>query len=138
MEEKQIFRKKSIDRISSPEELNSYLRVTNPSVWIVLAAIIILLAGIIVWASVGELCTTAEAIVVSREGSDTVYVSGAKASQVKDGMTVVVEDKEAVIENVIFDEYGRAVGTIYVSLPDDTYKAEVIIERIRPIKFLIH
>ena len=48
-----IFRKKSIERVSSPEELNDYIRVTSPSVWLVLAALILLLAGILVWSVFG-------------------------------------------------------------------------------------
>ena len=43
-----LFRKKSVDRVSSPEQLNDYIRVANPSVWMVLAAVVILLAGVIV------------------------------------------------------------------------------------------
>ena len=50
-----IFRQKSIDRISSPEKLDDYIRVTTPSVWIVLASIVILLVGTIVWGIWGEL-----------------------------------------------------------------------------------
>ena len=46
--EKQIFRQKNIDRISSPEELNDYLKVSDPGIWIILCAVIILLAGLIV------------------------------------------------------------------------------------------
>jgi len=38
----QIFRKKSLDRISSPEQLNDYIRVANPGIWMILAAVIIL------------------------------------------------------------------------------------------------
>ena len=34
----QIFRKKSLDRISSPEQLNDYIRVANPGIWMILAA----------------------------------------------------------------------------------------------------
>ena len=48
-----IFRQKSLKRISSPEQLNDYIRVTRPSVWLVLAAVILLLAGIIVWSILG-------------------------------------------------------------------------------------
>ena len=48
-----IFREKSIERISSPEELNDYIRVTSPSVWLVLAALIILLAGMLAWSVLG-------------------------------------------------------------------------------------
>lgn len=49
-----IFRQKSIDRVSSPEKLDDYIRVTTPSVWIALAAILILLVGTIVWGTLGE------------------------------------------------------------------------------------
>ena len=50
-----IFRQKSIDKVSSPEKLDDYIRVTTPSVWITLAAITILLIGTIVWGIFGEL-----------------------------------------------------------------------------------
>ena len=50
-----IFRQKSIDKVSSPEKLDDYIRVTTPSVWITLAAIVILLAGIVIWGTFGEL-----------------------------------------------------------------------------------
>ena len=33
-----IFREKSLKRISSPEQLNDYIKVSQPSVWIALAA----------------------------------------------------------------------------------------------------
>ena len=48
-----IFREKSLERVSSPEELNDYIRVTTPSVWVVLAATILLLLGMIVWSIFG-------------------------------------------------------------------------------------
>ncbi len=50
-----IFRQKSIDKVSSPEKLDDYIRVTTPSVWIALAAIVVLLIGVIVWGCFGEL-----------------------------------------------------------------------------------
>ena len=37
-----IFRKKSVDKMSSPEQLNDYIKVTSPGIWMVLAAIAIL------------------------------------------------------------------------------------------------
>lgn len=53
-EERSIFREKSIKKVTSPEELNDYIHVTSPSVWIVLAAIVLLLAGMIVWSIFGK------------------------------------------------------------------------------------
>lgn len=52
-----IFRRKSMDKISSPEQMNDYIRVANPSVWMILAAIIVLLIGVCVWGMYGQLDT---------------------------------------------------------------------------------
>ena len=49
-----IFREKSLERVSSPEELNDYIRVTTPSVWIVLAATVVLLVGMLAWSVFGR------------------------------------------------------------------------------------
>ncbi|MBR2765650.1 MAG: hypothetical protein IKE03_06690 [Blautia sp.] len=48
-----IFREKALKEISRPEELSDYIRVTRPSVWILLAAVILLLAGMIAWMAFG-------------------------------------------------------------------------------------
>ena len=50
-----LFRKKSMNKVSSPEKLDEYIRVTTPSVWIALAAMVILLIGVIIWGCFGEL-----------------------------------------------------------------------------------
>ena len=49
--EQQLFRKESMERISSPEKLDDYLHVTTPAVWLVLAAAILLLAGLFAWSA---------------------------------------------------------------------------------------
>ncbi len=50
-----LFRKKNLERISSPEQLNDYIRVSTPAIWILLVAVIILLLGALVWATFGSL-----------------------------------------------------------------------------------
>ena len=50
-----IFRKKSMDRVSGPESLNDYIRVTSPSVWIALLALVVLLAGMLAWSIFGRI-----------------------------------------------------------------------------------
>ena len=67
MEERSIFRKKSIERVSSPEQLNDYIRVTTPSVWLILIAVIILIIGTLIWGVFGriEINTGAGAEVVA-------------------------------------------------------------------------
>ena len=50
-----IFRQKSIDKVSSPEKLDDYIRVTTPAVWVTLIAIVLLLLGALVWGIFGEI-----------------------------------------------------------------------------------
>ena len=50
-----IFREKSLERVSSPEQLNDYIRVTTPSVWIVLIALVVLLVGMLAWGVLGRI-----------------------------------------------------------------------------------
>ena len=52
-ENKSIYREKSIESVNSPDKLNDYIRVSTPSVWLVMAAIVILLFGILVWSIFG-------------------------------------------------------------------------------------
>ena len=44
-------------KITSPEQLNSYIRVTSPGAWIVLASVLVFLAGLFIWIFFGELKT---------------------------------------------------------------------------------
>ncbi len=66
-----IFRKETLERISSPEQLTDYLRVTNPGIWIVLAGIVILLVGFFVWMSVDTIETTVK-VGVSTQNSQAI------------------------------------------------------------------
>ncbi len=50
-----IFRKKSIDRISSPEESLDYLKVTKPAVWMILIVAVLIILAIIIWSINGRI-----------------------------------------------------------------------------------
>ena len=54
-ERKNIFSKVSIERMSSPEKLNDYIKVSNPGVWIILGAIAVMLIAVIIWGITYEL-----------------------------------------------------------------------------------
>ena len=69
-------------RISSPEQVDDYIRVTTPGMWLLVAAILILLAAIIIWGFAGKL----EVENIDENGQAvTEYV--APASSVTDGVT---------------------------------------------------
>ena len=130
-----VFRKKTLDRISSPEQLTDYLRVTNPGIWVVLVAVILLLAGLFAWAAVGTLETKAEAAVIVREHTAKVVPTGAES--LEEGMPLRVSKRETVVASVNTDEYGRSIGTAEIELPDGTYPGIVVVEQTHPIDFLL-
>ncbi|MBR1507340.1 MAG: hypothetical protein IJ619_05000 [Eubacterium sp.] len=134
---KSVFRKKAMDRISSPEQLSEYLRVTTPGIWIVLASIVLLLTGILVWSAVGVLETTKEAKAVVSDGRASVAVISSDDEELKTGMTLRVASGEYIISELEEDDYGRTVAVAQVSLPDGTYDAEIVVEEIHPISFLL-
>ena len=139
MEEKNkqqnLFREKTIERISSPEKLTDYLRVTSPGIWAVLGAVIILLGGLFIWASIGTLETKADVKVMVDDHKAVIVADGATA--LAEGMPVKIATEDCVIASTDSDEYGRTYGITEVSLPDGTYDGTAVIEQIRPIDFLL-
>ena len=134
--ENNLFRKNAMDRISSPEQLQDYMRVTNPAVWMVLAAIIVLLAGLIIASVFGQLETKLPVRASIRDGLATIQVEGASADLLKEGMPVRVKDQEATIADVSWTSPQAVSVSAKVSLPDGDYDAVIVTESISPISFL--
>jgi hypothetical protein len=134
--EQSLFRKETMDRISSPEDLTDYLKVTNPGIWVVLVAVIVLLGGIFAWSCVGTLETTSKATVVVSGHSAIVVLK--EAGDMAEGMPLRVSTENVRLAAVHADQYGRSVGIAEVSLPDGTYEGTVVTEQTHPIDFLIN
>ena len=153
-----IFRKKSMERVSSPEQLNDYIRVTSPGIWLVLAAVIALLIGFVVWAVVGKLESKVSAAAVSSEGTVVCYVRDSEIANVAEGKTVRINGNEysvasVSVEPIAVDESftpytlrigGLTVGewvyvvTVNGDLAAGVYEASIVTDSISPISFLFN
>ena len=100
--EKQVFRKKSVERISSPEQLRDYMRVTTPGTWMVLTAVILLLAGLIVSSALVNVESTIPGQAVVDEDGMLMQIELplSQKSLVSPGMVVRVSDREAKVDMV--------------------------------------
>ena len=130
-QESTLFRKKAMARISSPEDLTSYLRVTSPGMWIVLAAVIALLVGVFAWSAVGTLETTVDATAIVHSHTAQIVASGQGADELEAGMPLRIASQEFVIALV------RATAYAELPLPDGSYDATIVVEQTRPIEFLL-
>lgn len=153
-----LFRKKSIDRVSSPEQLDKYIRVTNPAFWTILLAIIALLAGVCAWGVLGHLDTTVSAAAVSEQGAVTLYAKESDMPSLKEGMEVRIQEQSYTITQISkmpvmaqdnLSDYTLHIGGfqsgewVYAiqtdaELPDGTYAAEIVVESVAPISFVLN
>ena len=131
----ELFRKKSLDKVKSPESLNDYIRVSNPGVWLILAAIIALLAGACIWGIFGHIETTVKTTAVAENGSVVCIVEKDEIDRIKNGMTVKIGDAEGTVSAV---DSSAANCAVSINLPDGTYDAEIVVESIKPISFIFN
>lgn len=152
-----LFRKSSMDRVNSPEQLNDYIRVARPGVWLLLGAIILLLVGVIVWGAAGTVTSAVDAVVLAEEdGAPLCFVSAEDAAEIKPGMTVSFADVEASVISVSEAFYAADTENAYLlqaagieagerccsleieaeNLEPGIYQGEIIIEQIHPITFV--
>ena len=153
-----IFRKKSVDKMSSPEQLNDYIKVTSPGIWMALAAIAILLAGICVWGIFGKLETKLTVAAESHAGQTVLYVKEDAVSSLKEDMTVTIGDTSYAIVSVSAEpisvteeigEYARRTGNLSIgewvylvkidkTLPEGVYTAEIVVDSVSPLHFVFN
>lgn len=152
-----IFREKSLKKISSPESLNDYVKVSNPGVWVLLVAVIVLLIGLFAWGVFGRIDSSISTIGVVKNGNLDIYIKEEDFESVNNSSFVQIEEDEypinpfgnidpIVIDYSFSDSYLHIANMeknewVYklncnVSLPDGAYKVNVITERIKPISLL--
>ena len=140
----QIFRNKSVERISSPEQLQDYMRVTTPGVWMVLTAVILLLVGMIISSAVVTMeSTIKEQAVVDEDGTVLqITLPLAQKELVEPGMRVRVAGREAKID-MIFQLEGEVQVLAELTKEGDklsagTYDVEIVTETVTPISLLFN
>ena len=137
--ERKTFRQKSVDRVSSPEQLNDYLHVTTPAVWVVLAAVCLLLLGLLIWGNATAINSYAAGTAEVRDGILTITFDDAeKAKYVEAGMNVTVGDLVTPILSVGEDDDGTFLATANADLSDGRYHAKVGYKKMQIISLLVN
>ena len=135
--DQKLYRQKSMDRISSPEQLNDYMRVTNVSVWVILAAVVILLAGMLIWSASATIESHVEGTSQVKGGVMTIrFEDQAFAQNVEAGMPVRAGDTETVIASIGRDENGLLIATANTSLADGFYPVRVSYKQTQVLRLL--
>lgn len=88
--QKQLFKKSSMERFSSPEKLNDFIQVANPSSWMVLLAALALLLGVLIWGVFGSLTESLTFNGIVRGGELGCFVSAEGERALQAGMAVTI------------------------------------------------
>ncbi len=151
-----LFREKSLNKISSPEQLDDYIRVAGPGAWLLLAGMLLVLLGACVWGIFGRLETTVQTAAIAEDGVLTCYLS--EGQPLPDGMTVTVEGKTYPISALSdrpqpvpedADDYALHLGgfsagdwvytaSAQAEIPDGVYEAVVTIRQTAPASFILN
>ena len=149
---------KKFKKVNSPEQLNQYIRLSNPGVWILLLAIVVLLVGVCIWGYFGKIDTKIKTVVISDNYTSYLYVKEEDMAKIKNGMQVELNNNENIFEIADIeeipekvtddmDEYARHLGNFQVgewvykcrlnkNVKEGTYSADVVIESISPMTFI--
>mgnify|MGYP006940531859 CR=1 FL=1 len=95
-----LFREKSIQKIATPDKLDEYIRVTNPSVWLMLGAVALLVICALVWSIVGSIPTALTKPFVSSGGALVSYFAPDEAALLKTGMPVDVNGTPGTVSGI--------------------------------------
>lgn len=163
-DKKKIFREKSMEMISSPDELNEYIKTSNSGVYLVLVAITVFIVGALIWAIFGRIDSVCDAWVEVNNHKATIIMYYPDSSFPEE--RVYVKTKGVVLE-VMGDEYndspievtekvlnelnpsivhksGIMEGDWIIILKCDTelengvYDADVVMESYAPISFIVN
>lgn len=127
-------KKNNDNRISNPEELDKILQKTNPLVWVVLGALIVLLLNFFAW----TIMTTLEIKVslkaqVSNE-KVTAYANAQDIDKIKAGQKVYMQDMEG--ETLSVESDGKVILSEF-PIKDGEYDCYVVVREVKPIDFLL-
>ena len=136
----EIYRKKSLDKIKSPDILDDYIRVSSPGVWLLLVCAIMLLIGACVWGVFGRVESTVPAEVRAENGAAVCRIAEDDMADVEAGMLVKFGAYEATIDSIGEKEAAGYVCTLTADFAPSVgvYDGKVVIRSYQPLSFIMN
>ncbi len=156
MADETVFREKSIERLSSPDRLNDYVKLADPGVWFILAAIVVILLGACIFGVFGHLDSKVPGVGIASNGRMVCLVKKEYGSRFSDNMKAKVDgreysvslrsDKPVTVWDTT-DSYALYLGNMQPGewvyeidvdggFTDGNYEVDLITDEISPLSFL--
>lgn len=122
-------------RISSPEQLNDYLKATSSFTWILLGIVIFCLLGIFIWSFLDTITYKIEGVASINEGIVSIEIDDSRLTELKEGQTIYIGTYEGVIEEI---KDNKIIVVSDINLTDGNYNYTIILKTIHPIEYLLN
>lgn len=114
-----IFNQRAAEKLRSPDDLDKYVRVTSPSVWLTLAACASLVIGLLAWGTFGSVDTDVVASGTVVNGQVICLLSSEDAASVHVGDKANVNGTSCSVSEVAAiplsrDEAGKLLKSDYL------------------------
>ncbi len=156
-----VFRKKSLDRMESPEQMDDYIQATSPRLWPVLAAVAVLVTAVVVWSFTASLTSEVSLQAYLKNEHAVCYITPEMAKTLSVGMRIRAEGETGAIieigQNPLSrQEVATIIGNDYVfdtldvpewsvpvvismpSSPDGIVEISVITGSVHPAEFVLN
>ena len=134
-----IFRKKSIERIQSPDDLTQYIKVAEPGVWLLIIAMVTILIGFVVWGVLGTVETKVHSSAVVTAGQANCQTVMDSETDYYVGMPVYIAGKVYYASEIIPDYMNQRVTMLLnTDLKNGVYQAEIVTESLTPLSFILN
>lgn len=156
-----LFRKSSLDKVTGPEQLDDYIRVASPRLWVMLGAVVLLLAAVLVWSVTGALPTTLSLSGVGDGEKVVCYLPPEEAETLSPGMTAKAGSAEGTVsevgnlplsraevvaalqsdylsENLGLSDWNVPVMLSVSGAPEGLCPVTVTVDAVRPISFILN
>lgn len=135
----EIFRKENLDKVKSPENLNDYIQIANPVVWIIIISVVVFLIGACVWGAFGHIDSIIETT-VRVDDVISCNISAEDISSVMVGTTMKVGDDELEIISIGEETAMGYTCTLQSNkdIPKGIYPGKIVIKSVRPLSFIFN
>lgn len=95
-----IFNQAAQQRLSSPDDLDKYLRVTTPKVWVALVAVLTLAMGLLAWGFFGSVSSNVTVMGTCVDGTTLCLLDTSQIVSVNYGDPVYVQGQRGTVASV--------------------------------------
>ena len=120
-----VFRKKSLNKASELDELNSYLKVSSIPAWVILAAAVMVVAGILIWGRIARVKDSVQGAAQCENGMLTCYFRQEDMSYIQQGQKIQVNGAQYEISEIVpklLYTYDVPRDILYLSEPTEWYQ----------------